>query len=86
MGAAKAGPASFTAGSLVRVDGGIAYRMKAVGNGNADIASPDLAGLLAAGDHQFALRHTFRDAHNHEGIRTDNDGRRDFTDGHPRRI
>ena len=54
--------------------------MQAVGDRNADIAGPRLAGLVAAFDDQLAGRGAFRHLGDHERIRPTIDGRADVAD------
>ena len=69
-----------------RVDGRVGDGMQALGDLNADVAGPGLARLLAVLNHQLALGNALRNAHDHEGIRADDDGRGHFTDGDPRPV
>ena len=64
-----------------RIDGRIGDGVEVLGDQNADIAGPGIAGLLAALDHQPSGRGALGDAGNHERIRADDHGRADFTDG-----
>ncbi len=61
----------------------IANGMQIVGNRNTDIAGPCLARQVAVLNDEFALRNAVRHPHNQKGIGTDDERRRDFTDGDP---
>ena len=63
-----------------RVDRRVGDRMQVVGDPDADIARPDLAGVFAARHHQFARRGAFRHLDDHERIRADDHRRGHFPD------
>ena len=68
------------------IHGRVGHRVQTVGDGEADIAGPRFARLVAAGYHQFSGGGAFRHAGDNQRIRADHHWRGYVADGHARPV